>query len=158
MIRLKSVYNWWTGLVNRKHYEHYLQLARQGGFESEFRFAYVRGGGHRHFHCQSPSQIQAAFNACIPRITKLPTTGGYMAESNQSTFDREQRYLVMKSSDVIAAGLTETELDQLQAICAKVDQYRTNAGKPNLESLVIEKDWPEYEPTWKAIEQRVITG
>lgn len=78
-----------------------------------------------------------------------------MPQSNQSTFDREQRYLVMKSSDVIAACLTETELDQLQAICAKVDQYRKNAGKPDLESLVIEKDWPEYEPTWVAIEQRV---
>lgn len=77
-----------------------------------------------------------------------------MADST-NTFNREQRYLVLKSSDMIATGLTETELDQLQAICAKVDQYRRNAGKPVLETVVVEKDWPEYEPTWAAIEQRV---
>ncbi len=77
-----------------------------------------------------------------------------MADST-NTLNREQRYLVLKSSDMIAAGLTETELDQLQAICAKVDQYRRNAGKPDLETVVVEKDWPEYEPTWQAIEQRL---
>lgn len=77
-----------------------------------------------------------------------------MADS-ANAFNRENRYLVLKSADVIAAGITETELNQLQAICAKVDQYRRNAGKPDLEAVVVEKDWPEYEPTWHAIEQRV---
>lgn len=73
---------------------------------------------------------------------------------SESKFNREQRYVVLKASDVIAAGLTETELDQLQAISNKVDLYRRNAGKPDLETVVVEKDWPEYEPTWTAIEQR----
>lgn len=72
-----------------------------------------------------------------------------------STFERENRYMVLKATDLQAAGLSDSELDQLQAICAKVDQYRANAGKPDLVCAVVEKDWPEYEPTWKAIEQRV---
>lgn len=75
-----------------------------------------------------------------------------------SEFTRENRYLVLKASDMVAVGLTEVELDQLQAICAKVDQYRVAAGKPDLECVVVEKDWPEYEPTWQAIEHRMASA
>ena len=72
-----------------------------------------------------------------------------------SDFKREIRYVVLKAADLQAAGLTEAELNQLQAVCSKVDQYRADAGKPDLECVIVEKDWPEYEPTWKAIEQRM---
>lgn len=79
-----------------------------------------------------------------------------MKSSTTHSFNREQRYLVLKASDVIATGLSTTELDQLEAICKKVDDYRRNSGKSDLETVVVEKDWPEYEPTWTAIELRVI--
>lgn len=62
MKRLKSVLNWCTGHLIRIRYEHYLHLARKGGFESAFRVAYLSSGGHRHFHHQSASQIHKAFS------------------------------------------------------------------------------------------------
>lgn len=74
-----------------------------------------------------------------------------------SQFNREHRYVVLKASDLRAVGLTERELEILERVCAKVDQYRRDTGKPDLECVVVEKDWPEYEPTWKAIERRVLS-
>ena len=35
---------------------------------------------------------------------------------------------------------------------------RALAGKPALHCVVVEKDWPEYEPTWVDIEARVSAG
>jgi hypothetical protein len=67
----------------------------------------------------------------------------------------ERRYVVLKAADLAAVGLTEAEMQHLEAVCAKVEQYRMNAGKPTLEAVVVEKDWPEYEPTRQAIEQRM---
>lgn len=75
-----------------------------------------------------------------------------------SDFKREIRYLVLKATDLQSVGLTYAELDTLKAICSKVDQYRINAGKGDLECVVVEKDWPEFEPTWEAIERRMTTS
>jgi hypothetical protein len=72
-------------------------------------------------------------------------------------FARENRYVVFKATDLQAVGLTEAELNFLKAINSKVDQYRIESGKPDFQCVVVEKDWPEYEPTWKAIENRVNT-
>ena len=47
------------------------------------------------------------------------------------------------------------ELIELRRIQAKVGEHRTGIGKPPLDCVVVEADWPEYEPTWKAIEARV---
>lgn len=75
-----------------------------------------------------------------------------------SQFIRENRYVVLKGSDLQAMGLTESELEFLSDLCSKVDQHRRDAGKPDLQCVVVEKDWPEYEPTWAAIERRMNTG
>lgn len=75
-----------------------------------------------------------------------------------SEFKREIRYVVLKASDLQAVGLTDAELAALTAVVSKVDQYRMNAGKPDLECVVVEKDWPEFEPTWKAIERRMTSA
>ena len=69
-------------------------------------------------------------------------------------FTREARYAVLKSVDVMQC-LTVSELIELRRIQARVAEHRTAIGKPRLECVVVEKDWPEYEPTWKAIEARV---
>lgn len=69
-------------------------------------------------------------------------------------FEREARYTVLKDSDVCEA-LEPDEKTDLIFLCDKVKAYRDAEGKKPLECLVVESDWPEYEPTWKAIEQRV---
>ena len=70
-------------------------------------------------------------------------------------FERETPYVVLSAKDLTAVGLTEAELDSLAAISAKVDQYRLDSCKHYLECVVVEKGWPEYEPTWLAIEHRL---
>ena len=67
---------------------------------------------------------------------------------------REIKYLVMKLRDIDAA-LTDTERDILSAIAAKVELHRQTAGKRFLRCVVVEDDWPEYEPTWAAIAARM---
>lgn len=69
-------------------------------------------------------------------------------------FKREGRYLVFKLSDV-EEHFTPSERQQLARL-AKVQRVgRSESGKPLLECVVVEADWPEYEPTWRAIEARV---
>lgn len=92
----------------------------------------------------------------LQALAWIEANPGSVADGIQSATNREHEYLVMKSSDLIAAGLTEAELDQLQEISKKVDQCRRDAGLPDLETVVVEKGWPEYEPTWAAIEKRVV--
>ena len=72
----------------------------------------------------------------------------------KTEFQREERYLVFKISDVIE-HLTTTEALQLARLYEIQRVGRKEAGKSELECVVVEKDWPEYEPTWQAIEARV---
>ena len=69
-------------------------------------------------------------------------------------FQREARYVVLKNSDVMQC-LTANELIDLRRIQAKVEEHRAEVGKPPLDCVVVEPDWPEYEPTWRSIEARV---
>ena len=71
-----------------------------------------------------------------------------------NAFIREARYVVLKSADVMKC-LTVSELIELRRIQAKVEEHRAELGKPPLDCVVVESDWPEYEPTWRAIEARV---
>lgn len=70
------------------------------------------------------------------------------------TFTREDRYLVLKRSD-IEAGLYEGEALFLDRLARLVESSRINHGKPPLKCVVVESDWPEYEPTWEAIQKRM---
>lgn len=58
-------------------------------------------------------------------------------------FEREERYIVFKVKD-----LSEHKLGWVR------DVIRLN-GIPTVDAVVVESDWPEYEPTWAAIERRV---
>lgn len=69
-------------------------------------------------------------------------------------FKRERRYLVMKLKDLDAC-LTAEEMRILSIIATKCGGYRRAAGKPDLECVVVESDWPEFEPTLAAIEARM---
>lgn len=72
---------------------------------------------------------------------------------------REDRYLILKRSDIEAAELPQKYLDQLAYICDLVGSHRVcKRGKSPLECVVVEKDWPEYDPTWHAIAVRMNPG
>lgn len=68
--------------------------------------------------------------------------------------NREERYVVLKKADVDVA-LTQPEQAALHRIRAKVLAHRQKQGKAPLQCVVVEQDWPEYEPTWNAIAARV---
>lgn len=77
-------------------------------------------------------------------------------------FQRESRYIVLKKTDVkelnTAGLLTITDVEILQKILEKIERIRIINGKQALECVVVESDWPEYEATWKSIEDRVSKG
>lgn len=66
-------------------------------------------------------------------------------------FKREERYVVFKVSD---PG-NSLKGDEIRKLAEEYAEYRKQRGKEPLECVVVEKDWPEYEPTWQAIEARV---
>jgi septal ring factor EnvC (AmiA/AmiB activator) len=58
-----------------------------------------------------------------------------------SKFEREQRYAVFKLSDMDA--------QQMQWLSECIVRL------PRRQCVVVEADWPEYEPIWRMIERRV---
>jgi hypothetical protein len=69
-------------------------------------------------------------------------------------FKREFRYLVMKFKDV-RKYLTDTEKEILLTLTKKITKGRCDDEKDQLDCVVVESGWPEFEPTWKAIQRRV---
>ena len=72
---------------------------------------------------------------------------------NEEKFKRENRYFVLKFKDIHSI-LDESEHQALHEICNKIELHRLKNDRGALECVVVESDWPEYEPTWKAIEER----
>jgi len=66
---------------------------------------------------------------------------------------RESRYTVMKNSDLTI--LTTQQHNFLDDILDAIHHHRQNTGCGPLKCVVVESGWPEYEPTWGAIERRV---
>ena len=60
-----------------------------------------------------------------------------------SEFKREVRYTVIKHNQ-----LTESQMQYLKKCIF-------GEGIPTVEAVVVESDWPEYQPVWKMIEDRV---
>ena len=69
-------------------------------------------------------------------------------------FKREQRYFVVKVKDA-KEYLDAHQLEKLAEIADTISEGREKDGIPAVECVVVESDWPEYEPIWKAIEARV---
>lgn len=63
-------------------------------------------------------------------------------------FKREDRYIVIKRSDLanIPVNYRSALVEPMLSLLSHL---------PSREYLVIESDWPEYEPTWTAIKARV---
>ncbi len=68
-------------------------------------------------------------------------------------FVQEARYIVLKGADL--RGLHPHHWTQLSEVIKYHDRNRRFKGKLPLECVVVESDWPEYDPTWKAIQNRV---
>jgi len=69
-------------------------------------------------------------------------------------FQREERYIVFKLSDV-EEHFTPDEKRHLERLVEVQRAGREEACKSPLDCVVVESDWPEYEPTWREIEARV---
>lgn len=82
--------------------------------------------------------------------------GGQRTEIDKS-FKRESRYVVLKITD-IEMGLTDHQKNVLFSLCAIVEASRLDRGKSDFRCVVVEQDWPEYEPVWKMIENRMSGG
>ena len=67
---------------------------------------------------------------------------------------REPRYVVFKKSD-ISKHLSYREQEELHMLMQLVADGRRKSGKSPLDGVFIEKDWPEYDLAWRAIEARV---
>ena len=71
------------------------------------------------------------------------------------TFKREDRYLVLRWSDLHAV-MTNSDRDALEDIIDNVEEYRIKKGKtPDPKFVCIKDTYPEYEYVWKCIEERV---
>lgn len=71
--------------------------------------------------------------------------------------NREKRYTIFKLKDV-EKYLIEEERQMLERLALKVDLGRYFDNKGQLNCVVVESDWPEYESVWKMIEDRVDKG
>lgn len=69
-------------------------------------------------------------------------------------FKREPRYVVFKIKDIFAY-LDGEQIKLLQTAGEAIAKGRAIAGKPPFNAVVVEQDWPEFEPTWNAIEARM---
>lgn len=66
----------------------------------------------------------------------------------------ENRYLVLKRAD-IEKYISLSDQLILANIYQAIEYNRHDEERPPLECIVIESDWPEYEPTLSALETRV---
>lgn len=66
-------------------------------------------------------------------------------------FKREDRYLVIKRKDIESA-LNEQQKMQLFYLARLVEADRLRRGKSNLECVVVESDWTNYQEVWRTVE------
>lgn len=67
-------------------------------------------------------------------------------------FNREERYVVFKRKDI--NRLSKEHAAEFSRILSKLFDLQIQLEMPKREYVVVESDWPEYEPTWRAIEKR----
>lgn len=74
-------------------------------------------------------------------------------ESNAISFHREDRYNVIKYTDL--DKLSHAERRAVSGFLRRIHESVLREGAPARSFLVIESDWPEYEPVWQMIERRM---
>lgn len=82
------------------------------------------------------------------RKHRLAATYSMVHVMSEVKFERENRYIVIKRSD-----LKKVPVAYRSSMITPM--FNLLPHLPNRECLVIESDWPEYEPVWQMIERRV---
>jgi len=77
-----------------------------------------------------------------------------LAIDGKPEFKREPRYIVFKIND-IHNYLDKWQIRDLINLGTRIAEARERDGKPPFNAVVVEQDWPEFEPTWAAIEERM---
>lgn len=77
--------------------------------------------------------------------------------TKEVTMEREIRYLVFKLTDV-SRYLDGADDRALRLLAMRIALGRERDGRAALDTVVVESDWPEYEPTWAAIAARMEGG
>lgn len=115
----------------------------------------------RHFSEHGAGSLVAPFSIALEALRAgiaqaAAQAGGVVVpeQSAHSEFKRELRYLVLKWADIEEYGL-ESQKRELRALCASIELGRTEDRRRINSYVVVADDWPEYEPTWKAIEARM---
>lgn len=67
---------------------------------------------------------------------------------------REPRYFVLKHTD-IKKYLGQDEVEALERIWQKITEGRKADKRPYFNGVVVEQDWPEFEPVWAMLESRM---
>lgn len=67
----------------------------------------------------------------------------------------ENRYVVLKRAD-LNEFCSDRERSTLEAFDMKIRKRRCEAGRGRLQCVVIESDWPEFEPTVKRLWSRIV--
>ena len=76
------------------------------------------------------------------------------ASITQPPFRREERYYVLKISDM-RKYLSREKFELVGTIAEKLNAGRAVDGKTTLQAVVVEHDWPEYELVWQMIADRM---
>lgn len=97
----------------------------------------------------------ATFADAIMNPPRLPPRLKEAQGAQAGEFQREDRYIVIKRKDLVALhqeayGPTQVAIEAFYAAIRMIE-----VQLPRRDYLVIESDWPEYEPTWAAIQARV---
>ena len=67
-------------------------------------------------------------------------------------FNREDRYIVVKHSDLAKISRSDVR-DQFMAALHRVNEHSVRV--PQRQFVVIESDWPEYEIVWEMLQARM---
>lgn len=94
------------------------------------------------------------WNACLDEVARLNATPVKQVSvpDERAAFEREDRYIVIKRSDMDRIPNQKVVHSFLGAL-GELSAHSVRI--PQRKFLVIESDWPEYDPAWKLIQDRV---
>lgn len=110
--------------------------------------AEVTGNSRGPAQAEQQEAKPATFADAIMNPPRLPPRLKEAQGAQASEFQREDRYIVIKRKDFYRLPM-EMRLQFSMALRELAPRL------PKREYLVVESDWPEYEPTWAAIQARV---
>lgn len=123
------------------------------------KFRYIAEGGS--FYLATAAECVRLTSSFLAMHANTPEAQAEQQETQgvqAGEFQREDRYIVIKRKDLEAiersgeASDLETH-EAVRLLAEALDTLRPHL--PARECLVIESDWPEYEPAWAAIQARM---